>query len=183
VSQVLAEFAEPVLDDGGVVYRAQAAGAARSDGLWEGWIEFIPVAGGVPLRTPRETTQPSHGDAVYWATGLTAVYLAGALDRALGPLVHQVPPPPTPIFDEPAPSIVREVDVPVTDAILDPFEVFRNGEAMLRRKLTALHAPHLVNIIIAYNLSDEPVSTLDQLSASSLIEIIIGAVRARSVGR
>jgi hypothetical protein len=120
---------------------------------------------------------------VYWATGLTAVYLAGALDRALGPLVHQVPPPPTPIFDEPAPSIVREVDVPVTDAILDPFEVFRNGEAMLRRKLTALHAPHLVNIIIAYNLSDEPVSTLDQLSASSLIEIIIGAVRARSVGR
>ena len=54
MSQVLAEFAEPVLDDAGVVYRAQAAGAARPDGLWEGWIEFIPVAGGVPLRTPHE---------------------------------------------------------------------------------------------------------------------------------
>jgi hypothetical protein len=54
---------------------------------------------------------------------------------------------------------------------------------MLRRKLTALHAPHLVNIIVAYNLSDEPVSTLEQLSASSLIAIIIGAVRARPVGR
>ena len=70
----------------------------------------------------------------------------------------------------------------MTDAILDPFEVFRNGEVMLRRKLTTLHAPHLVNIIVAYNLSDEPVSTLEQLSASSLIEIITARFARAQLG-
>jgi hypothetical protein len=183
MSEVLTEFDERILDDAGVVYRAQAAGAARPDGLWEGWIEFIPVTGGTPLRTPRETTQPNRRDAVYWATGLTSVYLAGALDRALKPLVQHVTPPAVAAFDEPAPSVIRKMDAPARDAILDPFEVYENGEAMLRRRLAALHAPHLVNIVLAYNLSDEPVSTLEELSASSLVEIIVGAVRQRSVER
>jgi hypothetical protein len=134
VSEVLTEFAEPVVDEDGIVYHAQAAGAVRPDGMWEGWIEFIPMAGGPPLRTPRETTQPSHRDAVYWATGLTGVYLAGALDRALKPLVQQVAAPREPIFDEPAPSVVRQVKVPVTPAIIDPFEVYENGgEGSLRQ--------------------------------------------------
>jgi hypothetical protein len=179
VSEVLAEFTEPVVDEDGVAYRAQAAAAARADGIWEGWIEFIPITGGAPLRTPRETTQPSHGDAVYWATGLTGVYLAGALDRALKPLIQHVAAPPQPIFDEPAPSVVRQVEVPVTDAIVDPFEVYENGgEERLRTTLTSLEAWHLVNIILAYNLSEEPRTLLEELSGSSLIEIIIGAVRA-----
>ena len=39
-----------------------------------------------------------------------------------------------------------------------------------------------MNIILAYNLSKEPRMLLEELSASSLIEIIIGAVRGRSVG-
>ena len=106
--------------------------------MWEGWIEFIPIAGGAPLRTPRETTQPSHRDAVDRATGLTDVYLAGALDRALKPLVQQVAAPREPIFDEPAPSVVRQVKVPATPAIIDPFEVYENGgEGRLRTKLTS----------------------------------------------
>jgi hypothetical protein len=187
MSEVLAEFAEPLRAEDGVMYRAQAAGAEMPDGLWGGWIEFIPVAGGTPLRTPRETTQPNRGDTVYWASGLTGVYLEGALDRALKPLVRQRRSPPAPMFDEPAPVFVSKaespaaVDVPIADAILDPFAVFENGEAMLRRKLAALAAWHLLNIIVAYGLSDEPVSTLERLSASSLIELIVGAVRERSV--
>lgn len=182
MSEVLAEFADPVVDEDGVVYHAQAAAAARPDGMWEGWIEFIPITGGAPLRTPRETTQPSHRDAVYWATGLTGVYLAGALDRALKPLVQHVAAPPEPIFDEPAPSLVRQV--PVTHAIIDPFEVYeKGGEGRLRATLTSLAAWHLVNIVLAYDLSKEPRTLLEELSASSLIEIIIGAVRGRSVGR
>jgi hypothetical protein len=179
MAEVLEEFSEPISGGNGIVYRAQVTGAEMADGLWEGWIEFIPVAGGTPLRTPRETTQPNRRNAVYWATGLTPVYLEGALERALKPLVQHVVPPPEPIFDGPAPTILREVEVrgPVTDAILDPFEVYENGEVMLRRKLSALEAWHLVNIIVAYNLSDEPVSTLQELSASALIELIVIAVR------
>jgi hypothetical protein len=181
MAEVLAEFSEPVLGDDGVVYRAQVAGAPMTDSLWEGWIEFIPVAGGTPLRTRRETTQPNRRDAVYWATGLTGVYLEGALDRALNPPVQHEPASPSePVFDEPAPSLVRAVDVPVTGTVLDPFAVYENGEEMLRRKLGALDTWHLVNIIVAYTLSDEPVSNLEELSAASLIEIIVGEVRQRS---
>jgi hypothetical protein len=72
--------------------------------------------------------------------------------------------------------------VEVPDAVLDPFAVYENGEAMLRKRLGALAAWHLVNIILAYDLSDEPKSTLDELPASSLIELIIATVRQRSAG-
>ena len=44
-------------------------------------IEFVPVHGGTPLRSSRETTQPNKADAEYWASGLTMVYLEGALER------------------------------------------------------------------------------------------------------
>jgi hypothetical protein len=182
MAEVLAELSDHILGEDGVVYRAQIAGAAMPDGRWEGWVEFIPISGGPPLRTPRETTQPNRRDAVHWAAGITAVYLEGALHRALRPLVQRVPAPPEPMFDEPAPSIVRAVEPPITHAVLDPFEVHENnGEVILRGKLNALDALHLINIIVAYKLSEEPVSTLEELSASSLIEIIVGAVRARSV--
>src|SRR6266566_5970410 len=59
------------------------AGIIRAARL--GWIEFIPIGRWTPVRTPRETTQPNRRNAVYWATGLTPVYLEGALDRALHP--------------------------------------------------------------------------------------------------
>jgi hypothetical protein len=36
---------------------------------------------------------------------------------------------------------------------------------------------------MAYTLSEEPFSTLNRLPASSLIEIIVGAVRERSLIR
>jgi hypothetical protein len=71
--------------------------------MWQGWIEFEPVDGGAPIRSPRETTQPNRTDTQYWATGLTVVYLEGALCRALNPLTLRPHPPRRPSFDEPAP--------------------------------------------------------------------------------
>jgi hypothetical protein len=79
---MLAKFDAPVVSDA-VAYRARVFGAPMDDSLWEGWIEFVPVHGGSIVRTARETTQPNATDAEYWATGLTAVYLEGALVRAL----------------------------------------------------------------------------------------------------
>jgi hypothetical protein len=55
------------------------------DGLWEGWIEFLPGDGSPVLRSRRETVQPNREAAVYWATGLSQVYLEGALARTLAP--------------------------------------------------------------------------------------------------
>lgn len=161
---VLAEFADPVAYDD-VVYRAQACGGQRGN-VWEAWIEFIPKDGSNAVRSARETTQPNLADAQYWATGLTHVYLEGALKRALNPIVRSVHVPSAPVFDGPAP-----------DAILDPFSVYEKSEALLRKELSALSAWHLVNIIRAYELSDQPIDALNTTPAAALVDIIIDGVR------
>lgn len=82
MAEVLLRFQQSIVMNG-LQYQAQACGAPLDDVLWEGWIEFVPVGGGPMLRSPRETTQPNRVDTEYWATGLTPVYLEGALARAL----------------------------------------------------------------------------------------------------
>jgi len=54
----------------------------RPDDLWDGWFVFFPLDGGRPLATDRETTQSSQAAVRYWASGITTVYLDGALERA-----------------------------------------------------------------------------------------------------
>ena len=88
MAQVLAQFTDVLTDDDRVSYRAHAVGAEMPDGKWQGWLEFLPLNGATPIRSARETTQPNRTDVVYWATGLTAVYLQGALQRALHPLIR-----------------------------------------------------------------------------------------------
>ena len=101
MAEVLARFSHQIRD-GAAVFRAQACGAPMSDGRWSGWIEFIPLDGSRPLRSPRETTQPNRTDAEYWASGLSPVYLEGALQRAQSPPVRKKIEPGDPAFDEPA---------------------------------------------------------------------------------
>jgi hypothetical protein len=178
MAEIFADFSEPVLGKDGTAYLGRVAGVMTPKARWEGWIEFIPVAGGPPIRTPRETTQPTRGDIAYWATGLTRVYLEGAVERALSSTnVRHPTGRSAPQSDEPAPSTVRDAEAPVRDAVLDPFEVYAHGEEALRRKLTAFEAVHLVNIIVAYRLSAEPATALETLSRPALIELIVEAVR------
>ena len=68
---------------GDVVYAARVLGTRRDDGLWEGWIEFVPSDGAATLSTDRETVQSNLHALRYWATGLEPVYLDGALARAI----------------------------------------------------------------------------------------------------
>jgi hypothetical protein len=171
MAAVLAQFAEPLSTSDGWKYLAQACGSPNASGLWEGWIEFVPANGGPALRSGRETTQPNKTDAEYWATGLTTIYLEGALARALNPPTRKAVVLSHPPFDGPARR---------GDAILDPFSVFEKGETILRKELGALATWHLVNIVTTYQLSEEPMSVLNLLSAQPLIEIIIVGVRSRS---
>lgn len=160
----------------GAVYHVRACGSEMDESRWQGWLEFKPITGGQPLRSPRETTQPNHMDLVYWATGLSAVYIEGALHRALNPLVRPIAPPePPPAFDGPAPSTVQAP--PAANAVLNPFSVYRKGEVLLRDQLHALSAWHLVNIIVAHNLSEIPVERLQLMPAAELIELIVASVR------
>jgi hypothetical protein len=82
-TETFVQFSTPLQDDSGRTYIAHACGSEMPDGLWQGWLEFLPTDGGTPLATGRETTQPNRTDTEYWATGLTEVYLEGALQRAL----------------------------------------------------------------------------------------------------
>jgi hypothetical protein len=85
--ETLVRFDEPISDSRGERYFAHAIGRKREpDGLWEGGLEFVPVAtNGERILSGRETTQPSRETLLYWAEGLTRVYLMGALERALRP--------------------------------------------------------------------------------------------------
>ena len=73
-----------LLEAGGRWYRPRAYGDPQADGSWKGWLIFFPLIGAEAIAPPHaETTQPTWTALVTWATGLTPVYLAGALERAL----------------------------------------------------------------------------------------------------
>jgi hypothetical protein len=182
VAETLLQFQTPVLAPNGARYVARACGAVAPDGLWQGWLEFTPALGGAPVRSGRETTQPNRADAVYWATGLSAVYLEGALKRALeGPVRRPIEMVAPPLFAQPAPAITAAAPdrEPIGHAVLDPFSVFQKGELLLRRQLAALSSWHLVNIVNDYELSDQPGDALMKLSQAALIEVIVEGVRNR----
>jgi hypothetical protein len=164
----------------GSKYEARACGAPMPDGCWEGWIEFVPIAGGGPVRTSRETTQPNRTDTEYWASGLTPVYLDGALNRALREPRRVALDSPTPqptIFGAPAPATTTAGS---RESIIDPFSVYANGEFHLRKQLNAMAAWHLVNIARDYELTAADLDTLNRMSSSALIELIVSGVRSRA---
>lgn len=181
MAETLVSFAEPIASKGGDVYAVRACGRATAAGTWEGWLEFEPVDGSPVIRSGRETTQPNRDDTEYWATGLTMVYLEGALERALNPPTTADPDPvDVPAYDGPRPNSVPAEPPVVTDSVLNPFSVYRKGEEVLRRQLGALSGWHLVNIILDYELSDQSPSTLSTTREQVLIELIVSQVKARA---
>ncbi len=179
MAEVFVEFEAPVTGESGKSYMARACGDAMDDGVWQGWIEFLPVDGGEPVRSGRETTQPNRTDAVYWATGLTPIFLQGSLRRALNPLVRPAARDVVPaLFDSPAPS--SRVAPPTGEAVLNPFSVYRKGEPLLRRQLAALSGWHLVNIITKHQLSNRDPALLAATEPAKLVEVIVDSVRDRA---
>jgi hypothetical protein len=180
VAEVLVAFTDAVTSEAGKNYTARACASEMPDGKWQGWIEFVPIGEGEPVRTGRETTQPNRENTMYWATGLTHVYLEGALQRAIKPLVRVPPRPITdPYFEGPAPNLVEagSGEPGPTESVLNPFSVYRKGEALLRRQLAALSGWHLVNIIRDYRLSAVDSAALQAMPPAELVELIINAVR------
>ncbi len=81
-TETIHEYAVRFQAEDGTVYAILACGALRDDGMWEGFLEFRPLDGGLPRHTGRETTQPSRDALVYWASGLEPIYFEGAFTRA-----------------------------------------------------------------------------------------------------
>ena len=184
MAEVLVTFDETVSDASGE-YQARAVGRPAGDGMWEGWLEFIPVdqraeviVGGV------ESTQPEREHLEYWATGLSHVFLEGALQRARQPVTVRVRHVEVPISDAPA---RRAVTVSRTmpsgpEPVLDPFEIGGRNLDILRQELHALNRPRLLNIIAAYELNprSEDITWMTDLQ---LIHFIVVAVEAQLMQR
>jgi hypothetical protein len=161
----------------GQEYRARACGRPLTGNTWEGWLEFVPADGGPVIPSARETTQPNLTDLEYWATGLTPVYLEGALERSVTRVVRPVPPPlEPPAYDGPARARTSADEPDVARPVLDPYSVYGKGEDLLRQQLGALSARHLRAIIRAYGLVDST-ADLELLSQVELIALIMTGVR------
>jgi hypothetical protein len=91
VTNILMQFPQVVSDERGT-FHARAMARERTDGTWEGWLEFVApeTDGSRCYVTPIETRQHDRVTMERWASGLTAVYAEGALARA------QMRPPVTP---------------------------------------------------------------------------------------
>ena len=179
MAEVLVEFDAVFRGPDGGRYAPRACARVADDGLWEGWLEFSDLDTGDVIRSARETTQPSRDDTMYWATGLTRVYLEGALARALAPTrrIQPVQVNVEPAFDRPAPLAPPAVGVGAPRAVLDPFEVYAQGERVLRQELSALDIDHLRAIIAVYGL--EGGAGAESRVSEVLVEYIVAEVRAR----
>ena len=179
MAEVLTSFATPVRDDYGSYY-ARAVGRPASDHMWEGWVEFVPVGGGSDVLVSEiESRQPERLHLVYWATGLTHVYLEGSLRRARKPLTVRVPVMDEPISDQPsARRVVLHRPVPRPNPVLNPFEVGERSLDVLRQELTALNRPRLLNIISAFHLGSMD-ADITRMTDLELVGLIVGAVETR----
>ncbi|HEX6051496.1 MAG TPA: hypothetical protein VFZ21_19590 [Gemmatimonadaceae bacterium] len=180
MAEVLVEFDAAIPGGDGSRYTPRACARVGPDGLWEGWIEFTNVDTGGATRTGRETTQPTRDDVMYWATGLSRVYLEGALARALMPPRRVARPTVSvePAFDGPAP-LGEPADMPLSPRpVIDPFEVYAQGENVLRQELLALSIDHLRAIVRAHGLDGG--AGAQAAGPEVLAEYIVAEVRARA---
>ncbi|MET0163993.1 MAG: hypothetical protein ABW318_03185 [Vicinamibacterales bacterium] len=165
--EIIVDLERTVLSADGDEYYGQVAGDQRPDGMWEAWVEFIPVDDSLePLQTNIETTQPTREDAIRWSETLTDVYIQGAFTRAV---------------------TAADVGVPVTYptvtagvAPLDPFEVLQLGKAALRTRLRGLTRPELLAIIEKYNLNPAA-KDLSRLSDLQLVTFIVTAAEVQAL--
>jgi len=182
MAEVLVRYTELVRDEDGTSYQAQASGALGPDGLWIGWIEFIGENGRT-LRSPRETTQPNRDAVLYWAEGLTAAYLEGALHRAIHALLEpaaRVARTEASIFSGPASTISASAPPQPARPVLDPWSTFAQGEGVFRHQLSALSRDHLLAVIEGYSL---PIEVGPLATDQELIEGIVQTVRRLSTRR
>jgi hypothetical protein len=184
MAEVLASFDTPIADRFGT-FRARAVGRQAGDGMWDGWIEFLPVDGNSELLVGGvESRQPERHDLVYWATGLSPVYLEGALQRARNPIGVRYRPVEIPASTAPAPRAVagaRSLSQG-PEPVLDPFEIGRRSLNVLRQELRALNRPRLVNIITAHELNPAD-EDLQWMSDRQLVQFIVTAVEAQMMQR
>jgi hypothetical protein len=185
MAQVIVEFDTTVTWTDGTRWVPRVCGKIGDDNLWHGWIEFTPASGSAePVRTPRETVQPNRDDLMYWAQGLTQIYLEDALVRALEPsfprgVARSVSL--APHFDSPAPRSPRHAPATGRRAVLNPLDVYQQGEDVLLSTLSALDTPRLRDIAVLYGFASA--GAADGKNHEQLTATIMAGVRRPLVER
>lgn len=179
MAEVLMSYDQPVTGENGR-YHARAVGRLADDRMWDGWLEFDPLDDDGPTVVgPIETRQPEAHDLAYWATGLTPVFLEGALKRALSPTTIRVHAPETAASSAPAPRLHTVRVGPLRpEAVLDPFDIGGRNLDLLRQQLGALNRPRLLNIIAAYDLNPAG-EDLSWMTDAQLITFIVTATEVQ----
>jgi hypothetical protein len=182
MSEVIRSIDEPILDNSGE-YHARVVGRLADDGMWEGWLEFVPLAGGRALISAVESRQPEREHLEYWASGLSVVYAEGALERTRRPTTVRTHVIETPASESPAPrSVPTSSRVAGTKPILDPFEVGSHSLDILDQELRALGRARLLNMIVVYELNPKG-TDLQTLTDEELITLIVAGVKAALLDR
>jgi hypothetical protein len=184
MAEVLRSFDDPVTDEFGI-YHARVVARRAEDRMWEGWLEFEPLDGQAEtLVGPVESRQPEREHLVYWASGLSAVFLEGALHRAQHPLVVHTRVVEQPASDHPAPrmAVTAPVRESKPDTVLDPFEIGERNLDILAQELRALNRPRLLNIIAAYDLNPSQ-QDISWMTDAQLARFIVVAVEAQLIQR
>ena len=169
MSEILADLDTTTVSPEGDEYYVQVVGEHLATGVWDAWLEFVPLDDALEvLRTTTETTQTAREDVVRWSETLTQVYLQGAFARAAD------------ISD--GGSVVRNYETVIADvaAPFDPFEMLPVGNSALRARLRVLTRPELVAIIQNYDLNPAGKS-LTRLSDSQLVTFIVTAVEVQAL--
>ena len=179
MAELLVTYTVPTKSPSGDLYYARALGQKADDGLWEGWLEFQLAGDDSVLITRRETEQPNRDDLMYWAQGLTDVYLEGALQRILRP-APAIPAPDVPVYTNSQPARPGNLRNTVAmRVVLDPYQVFAEGEDVLRGQLRALSRGHVQHIVEAYGFAQDDPEFARGASAEQLIERIVESVREK----
>ena len=71
MTELIADLPYRVVDAAGGEYYASVAGEQRADGVWDGWLEFVPTDESDAFVTDVETTQSTRADLVRWADAVT----------------------------------------------------------------------------------------------------------------
>jgi hypothetical protein len=180
MAEVLLDFDTPISDESGT-YHPRVVGRLAPDGMWEGWFEFLPANGSKRdvLISAVESRQPQREHLVYWATGLTPVYIEGAFRRARHPITVRTRVVDDPVSDRPAPRVVvRSARDMKPDAVLDPFEIGSRSLDILDQELRALNRPRLLNIIDAFHLNPAG-KDLSWMNDAQLVRFIVVATETQ----
>lgn len=173
MSEPIADLPFRVIDSRGHDFYVTVVGARRSDGEWEGWLEYVPLDDSDVLVTGTETTQPNRAALERWAETLTETYVEGAFPRALSATTDTLS----------ARLVARRAEaaavVRATTELPDPFELLELGRERTRARLSALSRLILLQIIAAFDLNPAGKS-LTWLNDRQLVTFIITATEVQS---